>query len=289
MPGHVRDRVVLNPTLSITAVVEASPRGGGIPAGCRLHRGPGLPPAIARRIGEGEPFLPATDILWMPRPVSGILLPYTLTPRGAAAVRKRLHSRGVTGERAERQRAVWRRRVRAWRIAVRTRGYAVLRDPFGAVFVTAVRAYYRRLEAEGHLARGADLRRRGRPVLHDEPLSRFLGAQLAPVVAAVTGERTRSTFSFLRVYGPGAVLARHRDRSVCRWNVDLVVGGDPAPDRRGAWPLWMGGQRRPASLRLALGDAVLYRGDRIEHWRGRQPGGRTTVLAALHYGRASTR
>jgi hypothetical protein len=84
-------------------------------------------------------------------------------------------------------------------------------------------------------------------------------------------------------------VPRHRDRPVCRWTIDLVVGGKPAPDRRHAWPLWMDGRRRAEPVHLALGEGVLYRGDRIPHWRRPQPRGRTTAVASLHYGRAPAR
>jgi hypothetical protein len=47
--------------------------------------------------------------------------------------------------------------------------------------------------------------------------------------------------------------------------------------------------RRAEPVHLALGEGVLYRGDRIPHWRGPQPRGRTTAVASLHYGRAPAR
>jgi hypothetical protein len=235
-----------------------------------------------------EPFLPAEDILWVPRAGSGMLLPYTLTPRLAAAVQQARRRRRTPAPDAARGRIDWARRVRRWRGELRAHGFAVLRGLFDAVFLDAVRTYYRRLETEGYLL-GGDHRRRGAPLLHDEPVLAFLGVQLGRVIAAVTGEPARSTFSFLRVYDPGAVLGRHRDRPVCRWTVDLVVGGEPKPERGGAWPLWMESRRGPAAVRLGLGDGVLYRGDRVPHWRRPQPRRQTTVVASLHYGRAPAR
>jgi hypothetical protein len=116
-------------------------------------------------------------------------------------------------------------------------------------------------------------------------LTDFLNGLLAPLVRRLTGERASATFSFLRVYAPGAVLRPHFDRPSCRWNIDLVVGGEPAPSRGNAWPLQIDGRRGVRSVRLGLGDALLYRGERVRHWRRAQPRGQTTVLASLHYGR----
>ncbi len=243
---------------------------------------------IARRCPAAEPFLPAEDILWLSRPGSGMLLPYTLAPGLASVVRERRRGPRVAAAGAARVRAAWARQLRAWRGELRARGFAVLRGLFEPVFLDAMRVYYRRLEREGYLLDG-EPRRRGAPLIHDEPLLTFLGAQLAPIVRSVTRERARSTFSFLRVYDPGAFLASHRDQPVCRWNVDLVVGGEPASTRRDAWPLWMHGRRGPRPVHLGLGDGVLYRGDRVRHWRRPQLGGRITMVAALHFGRALNR
>jgi hypothetical protein len=174
--------------------------------------------------------------------------------------------------------------VRVWRRELRTSGYAILRGLFTPILVAAVRAHYRRLEREGYLTGGADCRR-GRPQIYDEPLLAFLGGQLTTLVGQVTRERAPSTFSFLRVYGPGSILASHRDRPACRWNIDLVVGGSPPPERQTAWPLWIDGLQGRRAVRLGLGDAVLYRGTELRHWRRAQAARRTTVLACFHYGR----
>jgi len=179
-------------------------------------------------------------------------------------------------------------RVPGWRRELRSSGCAVLRAPFAPPFVSAVGEYYRRLQTDEHLL-GDKGERPGAPVLYDEALLSFLGRQLVPVVHQVTGDRSPYTFSFLRLYEPGAVLASHRDAPVCRWNIDLIVGGDPAPDRRSAWPLWVDSPGGARAVRLALGDGLLYRGTEVRHWRRPQPTSRRTVLAALHYGAAPRR
>jgi hypothetical protein len=292
--------VDLDPRLDLAAAARREPPGPlRLNPGCRLHRGPSLPPDLAPRGGTLEPFLPDEDILWVPRLGSRIAVPYTLAPRLARVVRDLLRRRRAPASLAPGAAAAllsigalapatrspddWAPQVRGWRGELRARGFAVLRDLFDPVFHTALRAYYRRLEREGYLLVG-DPRRHGAPLLYDEPLLEFLGHQLAPVVSRLTGDRVRSAFTYLRVYDPRAVLGRHRDRPSCRWTIDLVVGGDPAPSRRTAWPLWIDGRRGAQAIRLALGDAVLYRGDRLSHWRHAQRGGHTTVLASLHYG-----
>ena len=296
-PARVPRDVHLDPRLDLA---PRRVRGSALrlAPGCRLHRGPGLPPDIARATADSEPFLPDADVLWAPWPGSGIALPYTLAPRLAGAVGDLLGRRrppaslppgaaaallSVGALEPAGRRPAWSSRVGAWRRELREQGFAVLRDLFSPLFLAAVRAYYRRLETEGYLL-GGDERRRGAPLLYDEPLLRFLAGGLVPVVSRVTGSRPRATFTYLRVYDPGAILGTHRDQPSCRWNVDLVVGGEPRPERRNAWPLWLDGRRGPEPVRLGLGDGLLYRGDRLQHWRHAQPPGHTTVLASLHYG-----
>jgi len=298
-PARVPRDVDLDPRLNLTPASRRQPSVElRLTPGCRLHRGPALPPDLRPRREPPEPFLPAEDILWVPRPGSRIAVPYTLAPRLADVVRELLRHRrappslapgaaaallSIGALAAASQHSDWGHRARIWRTELRARGFAVLRDLFEPVFLAAVRTYYRRLEREGYLLDG-DPRRRGAPLLYDEPLLDFLARQLAPVVSRLTGERARSAFTYLRVYDPGSVLGRHRDRPSCRWNIDLVVGGDPAPSPRTAWPLWIDGRRGAEAIRLGLGDAVLYRGDRLSHWRHAQRRGHTTAIASLHYG-----
>ena len=300
-PTRVPRDVQLDPRLDLA---PRRVRGSALrlAPGCRLHRGPGLPPDIARATAGAEPFLPDADVLWAPWPGSGIALPYTLAPRLAGAVGDLLGRRrppaslppgaaaallSVGALEPVGRRPVGSSRVGAWRRELRDHGFAVLGDLFSPVFLAAMRAYYRRLESEGYLL-GGDERRRGAPLLYDEPLLGFLAGRLVPIVSRVTGSRPRATFTYLRVYDPGATLGTHRDQPSCRWNVDLVVGGEPRPERRNAWPLWLDGRRGPEPVRLGLGDGVLYRGDRVLHWRHPERRGRTTVLASLHYGPPTT-
>ena len=70
----------------------------------------------------------------------------------------------------------------------RRHGSVVLRGLFEPTFLAAVRAYYHAIEREGYLL-GGDARRRGAPLLYDEPFTDFLNGLLAPIVARLTGER----------------------------------------------------------------------------------------------------
>ena len=292
------EAVSASPTGRSYEGVDRRRAGGRLSARCAVHRGPDVPAAVQSRAARREPFLPTADILWVARPGTRLALPYSLSPRLARAIRgarraslppraasilRRVGALDDDGD-AGRRRMAWQAQVIAWRRELRRHGHVVLRGLFEPTFLEAARAYYDRIEREGYLFAG-DRRRRGAPLIYDEPLTDFLGGLLAPLVGRITRERRSPTFSYLRVYDPGAVLRPHLDRPSCRWNVDLVVGGEPAPSLRNAWPLKIEGRHGTRTVRLALGDGILYRGHDVRHWRRAQPRGHTTVLASLHYGR----
>ena len=282
--------------------VSAAPSHLKVTAGTALLRGPALPAHIARVTASSEPFVPAVDVLWVRDQGSGITVPYTMLSTTARAVASALsspnghslstsigailHAVGalhLAGESAARRRD-WQNRVRAWRGELRSNGCVALRALLPPVFAEALRTYYAELEREGYLYNG-EMRRQGLPLLRGEPVLEFLAGQLIRTVRGITGETVRPSFTpYLRVYDPGVVLERHHDRPVCRWNIDLVVGGDPAPARRAAWPLWIEHRGRAHKLRLGLGEAVLYRGTEVSHWRRPHPRSATTAVASLHYG-----
>jgi hypothetical protein len=101
---------------------------------------------------------------------------------------------------------------------------------------------------------------------------------LLPRIERASGLRLFPTYSYFRVYKRGDVLARHRDRAACEISVTLALGYEPARP----WPLWIEGTRGAASVRLAPGDALLYRGIERAHWRDAFAGNRC-VQVFLHY------
>ena len=67
------------------------------------------------------------------------------------------------------------------------------------------------------------------------------------------------TYAYARLYSNGDVLEKHIDRPVCEISVTIQLGRS----HHYAWPIYMGGKRYD----LAEGDAVIYKGSDIEHWR----------------------
>ncbi|MES2019405.1 MAG: hypothetical protein V4484_23185 [Pseudomonadota bacterium] len=68
------------------------------------------------------------------------------------------------------------------------------------------------------------------------------------------------TYAYARLYFRGEGLPRHRDRDAAQVAVTIHLGSSAGP----AWPIWFA---PGIALTQQPGDAVVYLGDRIEHWR----------------------
>ena len=136
--------------------------------------------------------------------------------------------------------------------------------------------YVTEREAAGGLA--ADPNWPGTPVAYGDLVMEHLLERLRPHVEAASGRRLFPTYSYLRVYQHGNALKPHRDRPACEISVSLHIGQEtPVP-----WPLWLEGVDGPQAVELQPGDAVLYRGTELEHWREPYTGIRAAQVF-LHY------
>ena len=87
---------------------------------------------------------------------------------------------------------------------------------------------------------------------------------LRPSIERAVGEPLLPTYSFVRCYPRGTRLTRHRDRPSCEVSVTLpVAGSDDAP-----WPIHLGLRNKAlAAVDLVPGDALVYSGMELWHWR----------------------
>ena len=104
----------------------------------------------------------------------------------------------------------------------------------------------------------------GTPAIYSDRVMERLLARLAPTVGAVVGLKLEPTYSYFRIYRPGDTLPKHVDRPACEISMTLSLGFDaPTP-----WPIWFRPKNAdPVAIELAPGDAAVYRGMEIPHWR----------------------
>jgi hypothetical protein len=83
---------------------------------------------------------------------------------------------------------------------------------------------------------------------------------LMPAIERVCGRALLPTYAYARLYFRGDALPRHRDRASCQVVATIHLGssGSAAP------PLWFAPRNR---VFQQPGDAVVFLGDEIEHWR----------------------
>jgi len=118
----------------------------------------------------------------------------------------------------------------------------------------------------------------GTPALYGEHRMEELLVTILPRIEDASGLSLYPTYSYLRVYKRGDVLARHKDRAACEISLSLNLGYDGDA----SWPLWIEGPAGVSSYRMEPGDALLYRGIECDHWR-EAFAGQPIAQVFLHY------
>ena len=89
-------------------------------------------------------------------------------------------------------------------------------------------------------------------------------AQLGPKMQFYTGLPLYPTYSYARIYKNGDDLKPHRDRPACEISMSLNLGQQPEEP----WPLFVRDHdQRVFAAILNPGDALIYRGCELVHWR----------------------
>ncbi len=157
-------------------------------------------------------------------------------------------------------------------------GYAVLRGVVPIEVCQFVARVYGMMVANNYLALNDGQVERGYAA-YGLPVTETLLDMLADPVAAAAGSAVFPTYSYSRAYLKGATLAPHTDRPACEISCSVTL------DCKGAdfWPFRLqdfSGNKQEVAL--YQGDALLYLGPQVSHWRDRFDGD-WQVQAFLHY------
>jgi hypothetical protein len=109
----------------------------------------------------------------------------------------------------------------------------------------------------------------GSAELYGHPTFDDLLVASVDLVAAAAGVALVPTYSFARLYERGQVLEPHRDRPACELSASVHLGASSTGQ---AWPLHLrarGGST--TSVELGPGDALVYEGIDVLHWRDACP------------------
>ena len=105
---------------------------------------------------------------------------------------------------------------------------------------------------------------------------------LTPYFEAASGLKLFPTYSYARLYNSqDEELKVHRDRPACEISASLTLDfeGD-------VWPIFMGANEDKSNateVKMEIGDAVMYRGCDIYHWREAYKEGKWQAQVFLHY------
>ena len=86
------------------------------------------------------------------------------------------------------------------------------------------------------------------------------------------------TYSYLRIYLKGAYLERHQDRPSCEVSATMPLSYDSPY----IWPIYLESDGQTLAVELEPGDALIYKGMELPHWRETFEGERQ-VQVFLHY------
>jgi len=113
------------------------------------------------------------------------------------------------------------------------------------------------------------------------PLFDSLLEQLTPHIESVVGKKLHPTYAYARWYAPGDELKIHQDRPSCEISATITLGffGNQ-------WPIYMGYDLQKQNCQkvdMQVGDAVVYKGCEIYHWRERYTEGEWQAQVFIHY------
>lgn len=98
----------------------------------------------------------------------------------------------------------------------------------------------------------------GDTYFYADPLMESLMIHKLKIMEKETGLELLCSYAFWRMYSINADLKKHKDRPACEISVTVMVGSDGTE-----WPIFMDGTK----INLNPGDAAVYLGCEVEHWR----------------------
>tara|TARA_R100000388_G_C7242154_1_gene162223 strand:- start:1308 stop:2420 length:1113 start_codon:yes stop_codon:yes gene_type:complete len=104
--------------------------------------------------------------------------------------------------------------------------------------------------------------------------------QITPNIEECTGKKLYPTYAYARLYAPNDELKVHKDRAACEISVTINLGF-----KGNQWPFYVGNEDKSNSKKIDMneGDAVIYRGDKVYHWREKYMEGEWQAQVFLHY------
>lgn len=116
-------------------------------------------------------------------------------------------------------------------------------------------------------------------LFYADPLAEVVLSESTPHIEEIVGLKLFPTYSYSRIYVKGDELTPHVDRPSCEISATINIA-----NVGGLWPIWMKAPgKEPMKIELSPGDAVIYRGCEVTHWREKMVDQDVTVQFMIHY------
>jgi hypothetical protein len=107
----------------------------------------------------------------------------------------------------------------------------------------------------------------------------YLLVTLKSKIENITGVSLTPTYTFGRIYYKNAIMKEHVDRPACEISATINISIDKTP-----WPIWVKNKNGvDIPIELFPGDALIYRGQVVPHWRNPYTEGEEQVQFFLHW------
>jgi Sulfotransferase family len=259
-----------------------------------------VPLELLHRTRFREHFLHGHPLVWIEDPATSCLYPFWVRPGPlgplyglvpglpakpslSAQLRRSLAAQGVltTWGRWEQRRLFGEKLAESAGPHFRRHGYCNLPGLLHPSHRAALARYYRTLIEAGEWKFGDD-QVAGRFGWHNEWSARFFHHQLTNFISCVAGEEVKPSYTYVSAYEGGATLGRHRDREQCEFTLSVLIN-ESSEGPHAPWPLDIDTEQGTVAITQQLGDAVLFRGCELPHYRSRLPEGQTCACLLFHY------
>lgn len=154
-------------------------------------------------------------------------------------------------------------------------GYVVLQDALNKEQCTALTKHMFDLFDQGKLVK--DDQCPLSDAVYGDPVFDKLLQDFAKPIGDAVGRKLLPTYTYARIYRPGEVLKKHKDRPSCEISATLTLGYDAKP----IWPIFFN-EEKEIAVSLDAGELAVYKGCEILHWRPAFKG-KWHVQVFLHY------
>lgn len=265
----------------------------------RFQLGSTIPLALVRRTRFRDGFLPDYPLLWIEDPATSVIYPFWVqrnqvylfscfiaggrSPQLDNELAARLSHAGilVTHTSFDDRRGEGDALVDSARTYFAEQRYCELPSLIHSAHVAALSRYYQALISCGEWKLG-DSQVHLRHGRHNETVARYFHHQLTALISRIAGEPVKPSYCYVSAYREGAVLRPHVDRKQCEFTVSVSIEHGDLSSRE-PWPLWFQSHNGKVALTQRPGDAVLFRGCELPHWRERPPAGHVSTMLLFHY------